>query len=90
MTETSEEKSFAKNEDVGNKNKKWSLNYHELKILHTAFLYSTGLGSSSISCNSVLSHFFDTARMLTAFQVISIQVTRVFFVFVFKVLRAGN
>ena len=33
-----------------------------LKILHTAFLYCTGLRSSNITCNSVLRQILDTAR----------------------------
>ena len=33
----------------------------KIKILHTAFLYCTGLRSSNITCKSVLNQIFDTA-----------------------------
>ena len=59
-----------------------------LKILHTAFLYCTGLTSSNITRNSVLSPIFDTAR--NAYCILrSDQITRLIFI-LFMVVGAGT
>ena len=38
--------------------------FSKIKILHTAFLYGTGLRSSNITHYSVLNRIFDTSKML--------------------------
>ena len=59
-----------------------------LKILYTAFLYCTGIRSSNITCNSVLSQILDNAR--NAYCILSDQYTDSSTCFFYMVVRAGT